>query len=193
MLEGWSSNGHGSMPRRLAHALRRVIDAGVLPGGWRLPPERALASQLAVSRTSVTQALDELRADGRLRSIQGSGTYVAGPATPLPFGTRVADHMSSGPGIDLAKGSPPDLSHLPPVATEMWQLNATCGAAAVNTAGLPAMRQAIAELYTRGGTTGRPRITEPDQIHVTAGSHQANSLLVATLATPGSTVAVAEY
>ena len=72
-------------------------------------------------------------------------------------------------------------------------LNATCGGAAVNTAGLPAMRQAIAELYRRGGTTGRPRITEPDQIHVTAGSHQASSLLVATLAPRGGTVAVAEY
>jgi DNA-binding transcriptional MocR family regulator len=79
------------------------------------------------------------------------------------------------------------------VAIEMWELNATCGGAAVNTAGLPAMRQAIAELYRRGGTTGRPRITEPEQIHVTAGSHQASSLLVATLAPRGGTVAVAEY
>lgn len=193
MLEGWASSGHGSLPRRLAHALRQLIDGGLLPGGRRLPPERALAGRLAVSRTTVTQALDELRTEGRLRSRQGSGTYVAGPATPSPFGTRVALHLSSGPGIDLSKGDAPDLSHLPPVAIEMWELNATCGGAAVNTAGLPAMRQAIAELYRRGGTTGRPRITEPEQIHVTAGSHQASSLLVATLAPRGGTVAVAEH
>jgi DNA-binding transcriptional MocR family regulator len=148
---------------------------------------------LAVSRTTVTQALDELRGEARLTSIQGSGTYVAGPATPVPFGTRVAEQLSSGPGIDLAKGDAPDLTHLPPVTIEMWQLNATCGGAAVNTAGLPAMRQAIAELYSRGGTTGRPRITEPDQIHVTAGSHQASSLLISTLTSRGGTVAVAEF
>jgi DNA-binding transcriptional MocR family regulator len=193
MLDGWSSRGHGSLPRRLAHAIRHLIDAGVLPSGWRLPPERTLARLLAVSRTTVTQALDELRDEGRLQSTQGSGTYVAGPATDVPFGTRIAEHLLSGPGIDLAKGDAPDLSHLPPVAIEIWQLNATCGGAAVNSAGLPAMRQAIAELYARGGTTGRPRITEADQIHVTAGSHQASHLLVSTLARRGEAVAVAEY
>jgi DNA-binding transcriptional MocR family regulator len=193
MLEGWESSGHGSLPRRLAHGVRLLIDSGVLPSGWRLPPERALARGLAVGRTTVTQALDELRGEGLLTSIQGSGTFVVGPATPLPVGTRVAEHLSSGPGIDLAKGDAPDLSHLPSVSIEMWQLNATCGGAAVNAAGLPAMRQAIAELYARGGTTGRPRTTGPDQIHVTAGSHQGSFLLVSALAARGKTVAVAEF
>jgi DNA-binding transcriptional MocR family regulator len=193
LLDGWASTGHGSLPRRLAHRLRHLLDAGVLPDGWRLPPERALATRLAVSRTTVTQALDELRGEGRVQSRQGSGTYVTGPATPPPFGTRVAEHLLSGPGIDLAKGDAPDLSHLPPVAIEMWQLNATCGGAAVNTAGLPETRRAIAELYAQGGTTGRPRPTEADQIHVTSGSHQASHLLISTLAGRGSTVAVAEY
>ena len=61
-------------------------------------PPSARSPRLAVSRTTVTQALDELRGEGRLRSRQGSGTYVAGPAAPLPFGTRVAEHLSSGPG-----------------------------------------------------------------------------------------------
>lgn len=193
LLDGWASTGHGSLPRRLAHGLRHLVDAGVLPSGWRLPAERALASRLAVSRTTVTQALDELRSEGRLRSIQGSGTYVAGPATPVPFGTRVAEHLLSGPGIDLAKGDAPDLSHLPPVELRMWQLNATCGSAAVTAAGLPATRRAIAELYSRGGTTGPARTTEADQVHVTAGSHQASHLLISTLAARGRTVAVAEY
>ena len=193
MLDGWASTGHGSLSRRLAHGLRLLVDSGVLPGGWRLPPERVLAGQLAVGRTTVTQALDELRGEGLLASRQGSGTYVVGPAAPLPVGTRVAEHLSSGPGIDLAKGDAPDLSHLPPVSIEMWQLNATCGGAAVNAAGLPAMRQALAELYSRGGTTGPPRTTEPDQIHVTAGSHQGSFLLVSALAAPGKTVAVAEF
>lgn len=193
MLEGWAATGHGALPRRLAHAVRHLIDTGAAPAGWRLPPERKLATQLAVSRTTITQALDELRAEGFLRSIQGSGTYVAGRVSAVPFGTRVADHLSSGPGIDLAKGDAPDLSHLPPVTIEMWQLNKTCGGAAVNTAGLPAMRQAIAELYTRGSPTRPARITEPDQVHVTAGSHQATSLLMSSLATRGDAIAVAEF
>jgi DNA-binding transcriptional MocR family regulator len=193
MLDGWASGSHGALSRRLAHGLRLLIDGGVLPGGWRLPPERHLAGQLGLGRTTVTQALDELRGEGLLTSRQGSGTYVVGPAAPLPVGTRVAEHLSSGSGIDLAKGDAPDLSHLPPVTIEMWQLNATCGGAAVNAAGLPAMRQAIAELYSRGGTTGRPRTTQADQIHITAGSHQASFLLVSALAARGKTVAIAEF
>ena len=193
LLDGWAASGHGALPRRLAHRLRHLIDAGVVPGGWRLPPERALAQRLAVSRTTVTQALDELRGEGLLRSRQGSGTYIAGTMGSRRFGTRVAEHLVSGPGIDLAKGDAPDLSHLPPVAIEMWQLNATCGGAAVNTAGLPEMRRAIADLNAHGGITGRPRRTDPEQIHVTAGSHHANHLLISTLAGQGSTVAVAEF
>src|SRR5579859_2419791 len=43
LLKGWASTGHGSLARRLAHALRHLVDAGVLPGGWRLTPERTLA------------------------------------------------------------------------------------------------------------------------------------------------------
>lgn len=192
LLEGWAAEGHGSLPRRLAHRLRVLVDHGVLPVGWRLPPERDLARQLAVSRSTITEALDELRHEGLLRSRQGSGTVVAGSASPLLVGTRVAEHLSSGPGIDLAKGDAPDLSHLPTVTIEMWQLNATCGGAAVNTAGLPAMRHAIAALYCEGGTTGRPRHTEAEQVHVTAGSHQASALLVGSLVPKGRAVALAE-
>lgn len=193
LVEGWAAAGHGPLPRRLAHALRQLIDAGVLAPGWRLPAERTLAGQLAVSRTTVTQALDQLRDEGRLTSVRGSGTRIAGPPEDSSLGTRVAEHLISGPGIDLAKGDAPDLSHLPPVSIEMWQLEATCGGAAVHPAGLPALRAAIAAMYTVGGTTGRPRLTEAEQVHVTAGSHQASRLLVSSLATRGSTVAVAEY
>jgi DNA-binding transcriptional MocR family regulator len=192
LLDSWASAGHGPLPRRLAQGLRRLIDGGVVPSGWRLPPERTLARSLAVSRTTVTRALDELRGDGRLASRQGSGTFVVGSPTPASFGTRVAAHLSSGPGIDLAKGDAPDLSHLPSVSVEMWQLNATCGGAAVNTAGLPMMRQAVADLYARGGVTGRARPTDPDEIHVTAGSHQGSYLLVSTLVPKGGSIAVAE-
>jgi DNA-binding GntR family transcriptional regulator len=91
MLDGWATTGHGALPRRLAHAMRHVVSAGVLPPGWRLPPERRLAEALSVSRATVTQALDELRGEGLLTSTQGSGTYVAGPSAPTPTsppGTR---------------------------------------------------------------------------------------------------------
>jgi DNA-binding transcriptional MocR family regulator len=192
LLEGWPEAGHGPLARRLAHALRNLIEGGVLPPGHRLPPERLLAQRLAIGRTTVTQALDELRSEARLVSRQGSGTFVAGAPAPAGVGTRIAEHLAPGAGIDLAKGDAPDLSHLPDLSLDMWQLNATCGGAAVNVAGLPALREAVAEHYTRGGLTGRALPTDPDQIHVTAGSHQAMYVLVSMLAGRGAPIAVAE-
>jgi len=192
MLDGWATTGHGALPRRLAHAMRHVVNAGVLPPGWRLPPERRLAAALSVSRATVTQALDELRGEGLLTSTQGSGTYVAGPSAPTPIGTRVAEHLLTGPGVDLATGNPPDLSHLPPVTVDMTLLTAAGGGPGVNAFGLPAMRQAVADLYTSGQLSGTPRVTEADEIHITSGAHQAIALLVASLAGRGRAVAFAE-
>jgi DNA-binding transcriptional MocR family regulator len=192
MLDGWATTGHGALPRRLAHALRHVVNAGVLPAGGRLPPERRLAQALSVSRATITQALDELRGEGLLTSTQGSGTYVAGPSAPSPIGTRVAEHLLTGPGVDLATGNPPDLSHLPPVTVDMAVLNAGGGGPGVNAFGLPVMRQAIAELYTSGSLSTSPRLTAADEIHITSGAHQAIALLVASLAGRGRAVAFAE-
>ena len=43
--------------RQIATILRDSIDAGRFPAGSLLPPERDLAEQLGVSRTSVREAL----------------------------------------------------------------------------------------------------------------------------------------
>lgn len=191
LLDGWAGAGHGTLPRRLAHALRRSIQAGVLPTGWRLPAERLLAADLAVSRATVSEALDELRSEGLLTSTQGRGTFVAVPGAMSPLGTRVADHLTGGRGIDLASGNPPDLSHLPAVSVDMSLLNASGGGPGVFALGLPAMRAAIAELYSSGRMTAAPRFTEPDEINVTAGAHQAIALLVSTLVGRGGGLALA--
>lgn len=193
LLDRWSLVGHGTLPRRLAHALRRAVQAGVLPAGWRIPAQRLLAVELAVSRATITEALDELRREGLVTSTQGRGTFVAGGATPSRIGTRVADHLSGGRGIDLATGNPPDLSHLPAVQVDMSMLTADGGGPGMWAIGLPVMREAVAALYSRGGFTGPPKVTEPEQIHVTSGAHQAISLLVAGLVRRGGAVALAHF
>ncbi|WP_405164753.1 GntR family transcriptional regulator [Nocardia sp. NBC_01499] len=58
-------------------ALRQLIST--LDASTALPPERVLAEQLATSRTTLRKALAELAAEGLLRRIQGSGTFVAPP------------------------------------------------------------------------------------------------------------------
>jgi GntR family transcriptional regulator, nutrient-sensing system regulator len=52
--------------------------AALTPGS-PVPPERTLASEMGISRTTVRQALAELEMEGRLRRIQGKGTFVASP------------------------------------------------------------------------------------------------------------------
>jgi GntR family transcriptional repressor for pyruvate dehydrogenase complex len=58
----------------------KLIEAGRLKPGDRLPPERDLAEQIGVSRASLRSGLRSLQAMGVMDVRQGSGTYiVAGP------------------------------------------------------------------------------------------------------------------
>lgn len=71
----------GPAHQRLAALLRTEINTGRLRPGERLPPSRALAEQLGLSRWVVTEAYDQLKAEGYLTGLVGSGTRVAGSAT----------------------------------------------------------------------------------------------------------------
>jgi DNA-binding transcriptional MocR family regulator len=190
LLDGWTGRGRGSLSNRLASALRGVVQAGLLEEGSRLPSERALAAALVVSRATVTNALDELRADGTLVSRQGSGTVVAGDGVPGPFlgSARVASHFTGGrAGIDLATGNPPDASHLPPLKLDVADLITDGEGPGTQPLGLPALRRALAERHTAQGL-----VTLAEQIHVTAGAHQATSIALRTCAGRGAAIAVEE-
>nr|WP_230379522.1 FCD domain-containing protein [Microbacterium sp. ZXX196] len=63
----------------VAH-LASLIGRGEFPPGARVPSERALADALAVSRTTVRQALAEMEARGMVTRHHGRGTIVAEPA-----------------------------------------------------------------------------------------------------------------
>jgi len=73
----------------VAH-VRALIDRGAIRPGDRLPPERALATQIGVSRPSVRAGLRALGALGVIRSRHGAGTFITdGPPVlgtePLSF------------------------------------------------------------------------------------------------------------
>lgn len=185
LLAGWAQASHGTLPQQLARALRRAIDAGLLPDGTRLPPERTIAATLAVSRATVTAALDELRGDGIVESRQGSGSVVRSHATRSWSTSRIAEHFSAAPGIDLAVGNPADAAHLPPVHLDVAALLAGGSGPGIQPLGLPALRTALA-----GRHTADDRLTNPQEIHVTAGGHQAIALALGALIGPGDAVAV---
>lgn len=59
--------------------LTEKIESGELLPGDKIPSERELSEQLGVSRMTVRQALTSLVLEGRLKRIQGAGTFVAEP------------------------------------------------------------------------------------------------------------------
>jgi DNA-binding transcriptional MocR family regulator len=91
LLASWQS-GRGPRYRRLAAAIGTVIAGGRLSAGARLPAERPLAAALAVSRTTVVGAYDQLRDEGWIESRRGSGTRVRSrlPVPPYASGAPTA-------------------------------------------------------------------------------------------------------
>lgn len=169
----------------LGLAIRQAIDNGQLTAGDQFPPERALATALHVSRPTVSSVVDDLRRSGLVVSRQGSGTWVApsaGPTTqPVPFAERL-----HGTGyIDLAAAVAPDAGFLPPMRIETNDLLAVDPANGFAPLGIPALRAAVAERQRRW----RPG-TEPAQVVITSGAHQALALLISTLAPRGSRILV---
>jgi DNA-binding transcriptional MocR family regulator len=192
-LGRWSA-GRGPLPVLLAARLRRLIDEGELAPGELLPPDRALASVLAVGRSTVVAAYDVLSQDGRVVRRQGSGTRVAGAEPAGPRQTTSAPmflHLLEPPdGVVPLACAAPDTP--PPEVAEAYArivpaLAATAGDIGYYPAGHPALRSAVAERYTRRGVR-----TSPERILVTAGGQQALSLLARALLAPGDVVAVEE-
>lgn len=63
--------------REIAEHFRGRILGGELRPGDEVPSERALALEYGISRPTATRALELLRHEGLVYSIQGSGTYVS--------------------------------------------------------------------------------------------------------------------
>lgn len=65
------------MYRQIYFGLQHAILSGAMRSATRLPSTRVLASELGVSRNTVTLAFEMLLAEGYLQGKVGSGTYVA--------------------------------------------------------------------------------------------------------------------
>lgn len=86
---------------RVVDAIEAAANSGALQSGHRLPGQRDMAERLGVTVATVTRAVGDLTRKGLLVARQGSGTYVAGPATPT------AEFAAIRPITDLALNRPP--------------------------------------------------------------------------------------
>ncbi len=202
-----ATRGDGPLYRLLADSLKRSIDRGEIPLGTVLPPERVLARSLSVSRATVVAAYDRLKSDGWLQSRQGSGTWVRRPQTAKPGGTDAVatgrlflsedgHEQRSGPGeptipdAELVDLSVAALSASPSVSRVIASL--TVDDVAALTAhhgyvphGLRLLRDRISDRFAADSLP-----TDPDQIVITTGAHQAISLVARQVLQPGDTVVV---
>ncbi len=61
---------------QVAEHLAARIEAGELPSGSKLPPERELAEQYGVAYNTMRSAMEILRDRGLVVTMHGRGTYV---------------------------------------------------------------------------------------------------------------------
>ncbi|WP_460354954.1 MocR-like pyridoxine biosynthesis transcription factor PdxR [Mycobacterium sp. ZZG] len=168
----------------LTTALRDAARSGRLAPATRLPPSRALAADLGLSRNTVAEAYADLVAEGWLASRQGAGTWVIDhthtPAAPptRPRGARVA------PTHNLMPGSP-DVAQFPRsqwLASTRRALTAAPSEALRmgDPRGRPELRSALAEYLTRA----RGVRTTAESIVICAGVRHGVELLVRVLGGP---------
>ena len=107
--------------RGLAHAVSRAIRDGVLPSGTRLPPIREVATQLALSPTTVSAGWALLARSGTIRTDGRRGTTVADPVGPANTRYRRALEGQTGFSLDLSTGVP-DAALLPNLSRALGRL-----------------------------------------------------------------------
>lgn len=168
--------------RALQCALRDAITSGRIAGGTRLPASRELALDLGVSRGLITDAYEQLTAEGYLRSSRGAGTWVSGAVRcAAPAGRERAGASDAAP-VGFLPGTP-DLSLFPRTAWAAAHRRALArlphqALGYPDPRGLPELREALAGLLTRR----RGVVADPERIVVCSGVAQALTLLGSVLA-----------
>lgn len=177
----------GPLYQRLSAAIREVVDAGDVPPGARLPPERDLAATLGVSRSTVIGCYETLEQEGRLTRRQGSGTRVAGGERTHPSGDRKSRvHPRTGEHVIDLTVAGPDISGPVRDATRrsLDRFSDADLGHGYRSQGLHALRVAVAERLSGGGVA-----TTPDEVIITGGAHQGLALFMASDVRPGDVVA----
>ncbi|CAM5257362.1 MocR-like pyridoxine biosynthesis transcription factor PdxR [Rhodanobacter lindaniclasticus] len=199
-------DGEGPAYGQLTRAFKAAILDGSLGGGTRLPPSRALAQELGMSRITVLSAYDQLRAEGYLQSRVGSGSYVSElqltpplrppKATPTVIRSRYAERAvlhairptyraHQGLRFELQFGE----TQLTPPLNNAWGRELARAASytsleRTSSWGLPALREQVCRyLANRRGVQA-----DPADVMIVSGSQQAFGLAARVLLNEGDPV-----
>jgi DNA-binding transcriptional MocR family regulator len=202
---------------QIRNQIREMILSGVLPSGYRLPPERKLAELLGVNRSTVVGAYRELEADALIESHVGQGTRVRWTAAPedgaeqgevsalgwsqlfrgepyrvqAPLTRDLMELASQDEVISMAAGmAAPELypvDLLREIQDEVMRDEARAVLQYGPTEGYYPLRESISRLMGSRGT-----LVSPEEIIPLAGSQQGLDLVARVLLDPGDVVVVEE-
>lgn len=199
---------------QLYHALRQAILGGQLSAGTQLPPTRVLATELAVSRTTVITAFEQLLAEGYLEAHVGSGTFVAStlpeemlhvPVQPVPFQqrkkflrlSRSIQQVMHSPLVPRFQAPPtrafqPGLPALDAFPFKVWSRLAARWHQhppfELLTYGEPAGYRPLRDAVAQYLTASRAVRCQPEQVLIVSGAQQAIDLTARTLLDEGDIV-----
>ena len=199
--------------RQIETSIRDAIRAGRLARGASLPPSRALAADLGVSRGVVVEAYAQLAAEGYLDSRSGGYTQVAacGDVAPGLAGqvTAAAGRGPGGANRGPGEAGAAAAEVVPWAPQPGLAIDLSYGRADVSnfprTAWLRALREALADAPNSvfGYLTGsgvpqlraaladylnrvRGTVTQPEHIVICTGYAQGMTLLISVLAAAGA-------
>jgi GntR family transcriptional regulator/MocR family aminotransferase len=190
-------NGGDALHRQIEASIRQRIRSGALPAGVALPPSRALAAELGVTRGVVVEAYAQLVAEGYVTSRSGGYTQVAPASAASP-------PLAAAPSAAAPRPGRPARSHPPRPVVDFGY--GRCNLAAFpRAAWLRSVRRVLTEaaddrlgyLDGRGAVELRSALAaylnrvrgtnaDPEAIIITNGYAQAVSLLMGVLAARGA-------
>jgi DNA-binding GntR family transcriptional regulator len=95
----------GPKYRLIADDLRARIMAGEFAAGGRIPSKDHLHEHYGAAVNTVERAIDELRREGRLETVHGSGTFVRQPPepeqSPADLSRQVAELQGNVQDLDV--------------------------------------------------------------------------------------------
>jgi DNA-binding transcriptional MocR family regulator len=169
----------------LLDALVRDVEAGVLPPGTRLPPQRELADRLGVAIGTVGRAYAAAEQRGVVSGEVGRGTFVRGPEPGVEPGALEEDDPEV---IDLSKSR---LVRDPRVGSVAAMLQSLARRSDLDrlmdfyqpAPGMARHREIGAQWTSRVGLT-----VPAERIVITSGAQHGAATVLASLARPGDLV-----
>jgi len=191
------NNSSEKLVSQVVRHVQHILDSGALNPGGRLPSERTVASDIGVSRNTVTAAYNQLEQRGLIRRIRGKGALMCSPqnsGTSFSWSGKISPkaHLLDEPVLELlARGCASGLPHPLSAGTPSLECFPTDEYhACINKLFTTDFPSVLAIAPTEGQwklrcSIGRWTNVEPNHVMITSGAQEGIDLLARCLIAPG--------